>query len=60
MNKEEFNCACTYQGCDNHGNCRACVKYHRETDSLPACYFDKETEKTYDRSVDNFIRRRKK
>ncbi|MBE7010575.1 MAG: hypothetical protein E7418_03690 [Ruminococcaceae bacterium] len=44
-------CPCTYP-CDNHGKCCACVAYHREhNEGIPACFFSKEVEATYDRSV---------
>jgi hypothetical protein len=49
------NCNCTYP-CERKGICCECVAYHRERGELPACYFDKETEKTYDRSIENFVR----
>lgn len=32
-------CACPKTTCPNHGNCRACVAKHRDTDSLPYCLF---------------------
>jgi hypothetical protein len=32
------------------------VKHHREKNALPACYFSEAAEKTYDRSIENFIR----
>jgi hypothetical protein len=53
------NCPCTYPGCQRKGICCECIKHHREKDELPACYFSAEAEKTFDRSVDNFIRNRK-
>jgi hypothetical protein len=33
---------------------------HRRNEELPACFFNKEYEKTYDRSIANFIRMHKK
>ena len=53
------SCPCTYNPCSRKGLCCECVKYHRENDELPGCYFDAKAEKTYDRSVDFFIRSRK-
>ena len=32
-------CICPKQSCPNHGQCCACVRKHRETDSLPYCLF---------------------
>ncbi|MBP5274446.1 MAG: hypothetical protein ILO36_05880 [Abditibacteriota bacterium] len=47
-NKRE--CPCTYP-CANHGKCCECVAYHRPSGEVPACFFSKEAEKTYDRSI---------
>jgi len=52
-------CPCTYELCERKGVCCECVKYHLENDELPACYFSKEAEKTYDRSVNKFIKERR-
>ena len=49
------DCPCTYPGCPRKGICCECVKYHRESGGLPACFFSKEAEKTYDRSIKKFI-----
>ncbi|MCX6761989.1 MAG: DUF6485 family protein [Candidatus Moranbacteria bacterium] len=60
--KKEENkkaCPCTYD-CKLKGFCCECIKEHREKGELPACYFSKEVEKTYDRSVENFIKNDKK
>jgi hypothetical protein len=48
-------CTCTYTGCSRHGVCCECLHYHRQNGELPACYFDAKTERTYDRSIENFI-----
>jgi hypothetical protein len=53
-------CVCTYPGCLRHGNCQECVKYHRSSGELPGCYFDPKIEKTFDRSIENYLRNRKK
>ena len=53
-------CNCTYSGCPRKGICCECIKHHRESDGLPACYFSKEAEKGYDRSIKNFIKNLKK
>ena len=50
------NCNCTYEPCENKGNCCACISFHRQSGEMPACFFDRETEKTYDRSVGTFIK----
>ncbi|MCX5678681.1 MAG: DUF6485 family protein [Candidatus Omnitrophica bacterium] len=51
------NCNCTYPGCPRHGICCECLAYHRSSSELPACYFDKAAEKSYDRSIENYIRK---
>ncbi len=50
------DCNCTYPFCDKKGLCCECIKYHRERGELPACFFPDEAEKTYDRSVEYFMR----
>jgi len=52
-------CNCTYP-CARRGLCCECVAYHRAAGELPACYFDAPTERTYDRSVEAYLRTRKK
>ncbi|MGD8566132.1 MAG: DUF6485 family protein [Candidatus Bathyarchaeota archaeon] len=52
------NCPCTYE-CSRKGKCCECIKSHRYNNELPACYFPKEVEKTYDRSIRRFISTRK-
>ena len=48
------SCNCTYP-CERKGLCCECVAYHRKRRELPACYFGKEAEKSYDRSVERFL-----
>jgi hypothetical protein len=54
------NCNCTYEPCPRKGLCCECIAYHRQMHQLPACYFTPEIEKTYDRSIKNFIRNYRK
>jgi hypothetical protein len=59
--KKESNakhCNCTYEPCSRKHNCCDCVHYHRQNDVLPACFFTEEQERTYNRSVDYFIKSR--
>jgi hypothetical protein len=49
------NCNCTYS-CDKKGKCCECVSYHRDREELPACYFSDQKEKTYDRSISNYLK----
>lgn len=53
------NCSCTYPGCPKKGICCECVKYHRQKNEIPGCFFNEKTEKTYDRSIENFIKGKK-
>lgn len=50
------NCNCTYEPCSRKGNCCECILYHRKSGELPACYFTREVEKTYDRSIERFMK----
>jgi hypothetical protein len=50
-------CDCSYP-CPRKGICCECVAYHRSSGELPACYFSKEAERSYDRSVENYMRTR--
>lgn len=44
-------CPCTYP-CPRHGKCCECVAHHRDREGgVPGCFFTKEGEATYDRSV---------
>ncbi|MBO8139284.1 MAG: hypothetical protein J7J43_06370 [Thermosipho sp. (in: Bacteria)] len=52
------NCNCSYPGCPRKGKCCECLAYHRERGELPACYFTDEEEKTWNRSIDYFVKRR--
>lgn len=48
-------CTCTYEMCTRRGRCCECIQYHRQNNELPACYFPRHIEKTYDRSIRKFI-----
>lgn len=56
-NKQEnlSHCNCTYEPCSRKGVCCECVAYHRKAGELPACYFDSQAEKTYNRSIEYFL-----
>jgi len=49
-------CNCSYASCSKKGTCCDCLHYHRKNGELPACYFPNQEEKTYDRSIENFIK----
>jgi len=49
------SCTCTYS-CSKRGLCCECVAQHRSAGELPGCFFPPEAERTYDRSIDYFVR----
>ncbi|MFH1697499.1 MAG: DUF6485 family protein [Candidatus Omnitrophota bacterium] len=53
--KNLANCNCTYNPCSRKGLCCECLTYHRENEEIPACFFPADIEKTFDRSINNFI-----
>lgn len=50
-------CPCTYP-CSRKGKCCECIAHHRSRGELPACYFTPEQERTYDRSIEYYVRTR--
>ena len=55
--KKEENlkqCNCSYDSCSRKGICCECVAYHRKMQQLPACFFQADVERTYDRSFERF------
>ncbi|MBI5116765.1 hypothetical protein HZA56_09855 [Candidatus Poribacteria bacterium] len=52
-------CNCTYEPCSRKGICCECISYHRSNKELPACFFTKEAERSYDRSFRKFIQMNK-
>ncbi len=55
INRNRKNCTCTYEPCTKKGRCCECISYHRLHGELPGCLFPPNAERTYDRSVKNFI-----
>ncbi len=55
VEQNKQNCNCSYP-CHRKGMCCDCIAYHKSSGQLPACFFPDDIEKTYDRSVENFIR----
>jgi len=49
------SCNCTYEPCSRKGISCECIRYHRRSGELPACFFPDDVEKSYDRSVERFI-----
>ncbi len=56
LEQNKQNCTCTYKSCSKRGTCCECVAHHRSYGELPGCFFTPEGEKTYDRSIENFIK----
>ena len=50
------NCSCTYEPCSRKGVCCDCLMYHFNSGEFPACLFPADVEKTYDRSIETFIK----
>ena len=57
VESNKASCNCTYT-CSRKGICCECIAYHRSSGELPACYFSKAAERTYDRSVQHYLRTR--
>ncbi|MGM0441081.1 MAG: DUF6485 family protein [Elusimicrobiota bacterium] len=55
IEKNKSICNCSYEPCSRKGVCCECIVYHKKMGELPACFFPDDVEKTYDRSVGNFI-----
>ena len=55
QDKNIANCTCTYN-CSKRGLCCECVASHRRSGEIPGCFFPPEAERTYDRSIRNFIK----
>jgi hypothetical protein len=55
IEENKSNCNCTYP-CSRKGICCECLMYHKNRGEVPACFFPDEVERTYDRSIDNYIR----
>jgi hypothetical protein len=62
VNKEKnlTFCNCSYPTCSRKGICCECLHYHLSKKEVPACFFSKEAEKTYNRSIEYFISLNKK
>lgn len=58
--RNRTSCSCTYEPCSRKGVCCDCAAYHRVNGELPGCFFTPEGERSYDRSVENFIRDQKR
>ena len=59
IEENKSNCNCSYP-CSRKGLCCECLIYHKSRGEFPACFFPDEIERTYDRTIENFIRVYKK
>ena len=55
VERNKVACNCTYP-CGKKGICCECLAEHRRSGEMPACFFPPDVEKTYDRSIETFIR----
>ena len=49
-------CNCSYEPCSRKGVCCECLRYHQRMGELPACYFPDDVERSWDRSIETFVR----
>jgi hypothetical protein len=54
--KNLSTCNCTWEPCSRKGICCECISYHWRMKELPACLFPEDIERTFDRSLRNFIK----
>lgn len=50
------SCNCTYDPCPRKGLCCECIRYHWRMRQLPGCLFPDDVERTWDRSLENFVK----
>ena len=55
VEKNKKTCTCTYP-CSKRGVCCDCLQSHFSSGELPGCLFPADVEKTYDRSIETFVR----
>ena len=56
VEQNKAKCPCTYEPCSKKGICCEWIQYHFASGELPACLFPKDIEKTFDRSIERFIK----
>lgn len=56
VDKNRSVCTCSYDPCSRKGVCCECLSYHWKAGELPGCMFPQDVERTYDRSVERFVR----
>ena len=56
--KKEQNlarCSCSYSSCAKQGMCCDCLQSHFQHGELPGCLFPEDVDRSYDRSIENFV-----
>jgi hypothetical protein len=56
VKQNKARCNCSYEPCAKKGICCECIESHRTKGQLPACFFPNDIEKTFDRSIERFIK----
>lgn len=56
MDKNLEKCNCSYEPCSRKGICCDCLQYHWSMGEVPACFFPDDVERTYNRSIERFIK----
>ncbi|MGB2630940.1 MAG: DUF6485 family protein [Candidatus Omnitrophota bacterium] len=56
INANKKKCNCTYEPCSRKGVCCDCLQYHLGMGEFPACLFPDDVERTFDRSIENFVK----
>lgn len=56
VKENKARCNCSYEPCSRKGICCECIEYHWSMRQLPACFFPDNVERTYDRSIERFIK----
>ena len=58
--ENKIDCICTATTCSKRGVCCDCVRYHRDRGEIPGCFFTPAAERTWDRTIENFMNNYKK
>ena len=56
IKQNKQRCNCSYEPCSRKGICCECLTYHWRSHELPACFFPDDIERTYNRSIERFIK----
>lgn len=56
INQNKSRCNCTYEPCSKKGMCCECIRSHYRNGELPACLFPSDVEKTFDRTIERFVK----